>query len=60
MLGGRGASPDVLRQEAMGWGKLPSVVYVRDVGGHVDWVSSVLQTTGVELQPGQGTKWGRV
>lgn len=34
--------------------------YIRDVGGHADWVSSVLQTTGVELQPGQGTKWGHV
>ena len=56
-----GASPDVFRPEGRWAGESSShQPYIRDVGGHADWVSSVLQTAGVELQPGQGMKWDHV
>lgn len=59
-LAAGGASPEVLRKEGRWAGESSYQSYIRNVAGQADRVSTVLQTTDVEKQPGQGTKWGQV
>ena len=56
-----GAAPAVLQRE----GRLASAAYkpyVRSHGKDASWVASVMAQEGISggVQPGQGTKWGRV